>query len=318
MMCFSPITKNMKVKIPGIKDRFGKQRYEYKNVTFPCGKCFACLQNLRSDWIFRLKQELAVSSSCYFVTLTYPDEYLPISSDGLPTLDKEQLKAFLHRFRNSFPKGTKFKYFLVGEYGGLLGRPHYHMLLFNLPYDIATLHDNISMMWCDDHSIVDVRLASGALIGYITKYMLKAPDDNKMLTADQEPCFRLVSNGMGKSFITPALAHRLAYGNSSVVSDGDCKRRLPRYWKDKLIPLMADDLRKNGVKGYAIPKRIRHVMYDIPKKIADFREEKLFNEFGYDYTKVKIGRQEAYVRNQKKLIKQKEIQSKFNYLNNNI
>jgi hypothetical protein len=64
-----------------------------------------------------------------FVTLTYDQEHMP---DG-GTLVKKDHQDFMKRLRSRFPV-RKIRYFLCGEYGSELSRPHYHALLFNLEF----------------------------------------------------------------------------------------------------------------------------------------------------------------------------------------
>ena len=49
--------------------------------TFPCGKCKYCKENKRSQWSFRLQQELKKSGNSYFYTLTYNDLHLPLKEE---------------------------------------------------------------------------------------------------------------------------------------------------------------------------------------------------------------------------------------------
>lgn len=48
----------------------------------PCGKCFACQNNKRSSLSLKLRLEEYTSAYCYFLTLTYDDEHLPLFSLG--------------------------------------------------------------------------------------------------------------------------------------------------------------------------------------------------------------------------------------------
>lgn len=60
-----------------------------------------------------------------FITLTYDPEHLPPNG----TLTLEDPQRFLKRLRKSLqPK--KIRFFLCGEYGERLGRPHYHAIVF--------------------------------------------------------------------------------------------------------------------------------------------------------------------------------------------
>lgn len=71
----------------------------------PCGKCNFCLQVKRGDWCFRLMQELAVSRSAYFLTLTYADEHLALNDEGEGCLVKSDLQKFVKSLRK---KNDKF------------------------------------------------------------------------------------------------------------------------------------------------------------------------------------------------------------------
>ena len=97
-------------------------------IQVPCGNCVECLEKKRSEWSFRLQQELKVSDSAYFITLTYSEENLP------EELSKEHCQKFLKRLRKQNDKYTtkKLRYYLAGEYGDKTKRPHYHMIVFNL------------------------------------------------------------------------------------------------------------------------------------------------------------------------------------------
>jgi len=60
-----------------------------------------------------------------FITLTYSPEHLPENG----TLSVDDTQRFLKRLRKSlWPK--KIRFFLCGEYGEKLGRPHYHAIVF--------------------------------------------------------------------------------------------------------------------------------------------------------------------------------------------
>ena len=76
----------------------------------------------RQQWAFRLQQELKVSSSSHFVTLTYNEENLTKSKDGIPIVSKRDIQLFIKRLRKALPS-YKLRYFLVSEYGPTTLRP---------------------------------------------------------------------------------------------------------------------------------------------------------------------------------------------------
>lgn len=66
-----------------------------------------------------------------FVTLTYNDENLTYTEDGLPTLNKTDYPLFMKRLRKNH---SKARFFQCGEYGDQLARPHHHSILFGVDF----------------------------------------------------------------------------------------------------------------------------------------------------------------------------------------
>lgn len=100
-----------------------------------------------------------------FVTLTYNEQCMPVFSNGIPTLWKQDVQAFLKRLRKKTDK--KLRYYLTGEYGSKTLRPHYHMILFNFPLDQV---EDITDAWgLGNVHLGDVTPAS---IHYTTKYVI--------------------------------------------------------------------------------------------------------------------------------------------------
>lgn len=83
-------------------------------------------------WALRVMHESKLWSSNCFVTLTYDDEHLP----PLASLRYRDVQLFHKRLRRVSP----FRFFVVGEYGEELGRPHYHGCYFGyFPSDAKRL-----------------------------------------------------------------------------------------------------------------------------------------------------------------------------------
>lgn len=103
---------------------------------FACGKCELCRKKKSSEYSFRAACEThTYPCNPLFVTLTYRNETLP--SDGLHL---DHLQKFFKRLRtrfHDFGLPTDFRYLAVGEYGSKFGRPHYHIIFWNLPIDNA-------------------------------------------------------------------------------------------------------------------------------------------------------------------------------------
>src|ERR1044072_3765305 len=90
----------------------------------PCGKCPNCCARRVSGWSFRLMQEDKDALSAHFVTLTYSNDFVPITANNFMTLDKKHVQKFMKLLRYYSPKFPKIKYYAAGEYGSKTWRPH--------------------------------------------------------------------------------------------------------------------------------------------------------------------------------------------------
>lgn len=109
-------------------NRMLKDLHDVPFIQVPCGKCLECrIQHARA-WADRCVIEAKQYSDNYFVTLTYDDEHLPAKNSLCP----DDLQKFMKRLRAKFPN-NKIRFFACGEYGDTSFRPHYHLILFNLP-----------------------------------------------------------------------------------------------------------------------------------------------------------------------------------------
>lgn len=85
----------------------------------PCGKCLECLKDRQNSWKLRLMEESTNWDFLYFFTLTYSDENLPLTEDGLSTACKRDVQLWFKRFRVSFKRSHGFdfvgKYFICAE-----------------------------------------------------------------------------------------------------------------------------------------------------------------------------------------------------------
>lgn len=197
----------------------------------PCGKCNCCLANRRADWSFRIRQELKVSASAVFITLTYDDYNQPVTKDGLGELSKYDLRCFFKRLRkfqaktnvdSAFPN---IRYYAVGEYGTRTLRPHYHAIVFNLKAETILKLESIWKL-----GNVHVGVANGATIHYTTKYVINADGDY----GERQPPFTAISNrsgGIGKNYLSTI--GKKDYVPAYAFQDGN-KLRMPRYYADKI------------------------------------------------------------------------------------
>jgi len=194
----------------------------------PCGNCAFCGATKRSDWALRLHYEGRRHLVKKFVTLTYADAHLRWKN-GISQLDKRDVQNWLKLVRiRLFRSGSsvKIRYYAVGEYGSKTFRPHYHVLLFG---DVSD--DLIRSCWPHGHTHIGTVTEESVMycLGYIVN-----GKGWKMRTKRERP-FALMSKGLGRSYLTPAMVewHRSGRKNYAIL-DGK-KRHLPRYYKCKIF-----------------------------------------------------------------------------------
>ena len=127
-------TKNDKPKLTFIGhheyDRMLDKFKELPFIQIPCGTCLECRIQHARQWADRCVLEAQQYKDNYFVTLTYDDDFLPDRNSLCP----DDLTLFIKRLRKRF-SGVKIRFLACGEYGDSSFRPHYHLILFNLPLD---------------------------------------------------------------------------------------------------------------------------------------------------------------------------------------
>lgn len=218
-MCYFPISLKNNVKERSINNSLG--------MVVPCGKCLDCRRSRSRNWIFRLLNEKDISISSYFITLTYDEENISFTKNGLPTLVKKDFQNFMKILRKK--NKAVIKYYACGEYGKLQ-RPHFHAIIFNV------LDSNfIDSSWGRGFVTVDeVNSSSIAYVtGYVNKYMIRY---NKHEDDDRLKEFNLISKGLGISFLQNAdIVRDYIYRSESDKwqKNGDFFS-IPRYYKEKI------------------------------------------------------------------------------------
>lgn len=74
--------------------------------------------------------EASLYESNCFITLTYNDENLP----DLKSLEYGTFQLFMKRLRKKYT-GKKIRFYMCGEYGDEMERPHFHACLFNHSFE---------------------------------------------------------------------------------------------------------------------------------------------------------------------------------------
>lgn len=140
-------TKDRSVHIYGsVKpEHWGTNPYSDCEIMIPCGKCIGCRLEYSRQWANRIILEAQDWSDNYFITLTYADEHLPtwntVNRDTgelmtVKTLQPKHTQQFMKNLRNYYKYNyghDNIRFYACGEYGELTQRPHYHLIIFNLP-----------------------------------------------------------------------------------------------------------------------------------------------------------------------------------------
>lgn len=216
-----------------------------KVIAVPCGKCLACLSNKREDWAFRLMQEHKVSCSAFFVTLTYSEKYKPEHG-----VSKRHLQLYFKRLRKRVQTDAKYpvRYYAVGEYAPVTLRPHYHAIIFNA--DEKSIRESWQLFnkvrnRLEPIGIVHVGSVTEASVQYTLKYVVQKFESPDGLNKS----FALMSrgHGLGAHYLSDAMVQWHRAGERVFAIQDGVKRRLPRFYKEKIWPsIQLDDYPQNA------------------------------------------------------------------------
>lgn len=186
-----------------------------------CGVCMACRINRSKEWGMRLMHEIDNSKINKFVTLTYNNDNLPINN----SISKKELQQFIKRYR--YYDKNRIKYFGCGEYGGLKGRPHYHLIMINLSDNYEEL---LEKAWDKGNNFIGTVNIQSCI--YVTDYITKkySGDLAKKEYGDREIPFQLCSKGLGFDWFEKNADQILSIG---YIPCRGRKAPIPRSYKRK-------------------------------------------------------------------------------------
>lgn len=214
-------------------------------IGIPCGQCVGCKLERKRQWAVRIMHETLFHPFNYFLTLTLED-YREVS------LWKPHFQGFMKNLRSSLP-GHKFKYFMCGEYGEKLQRPHYHAVLmgdYRIPDEElwkksnghpVTRSNTIEKLWTtrqgrDALGMVFIGSVTPESAAYVAGYVEKK-QVTKEIKLGLQPEYVAMSKGIGAEYFEK-YAHDV-YSSDSVVVNGK-EWKPPRYY-DKLLEKIAPD-----------------------------------------------------------------------------
>lgn len=269
-----------------IRDIHGRPQY------VPCGMCKDCRLEKAGQWAARCIHEAQMYDENCFLTLTYAPEHLP--KDG--SVHKKHLSDFMRKLRRSFelpgwypsldaagrlqwyksrrkkyldqngnPKckvkkgySREVRFFACGEYGEKLGRPHYHLILFNYDFPDKEIMRGGQLKWTKTHfergnvhalyiskslstlwgkgfcTIGEVTFDSA---GYVARYVMKKVTGDIDLQADyyngKNPEFCLMSRMPGIGMPWLKKYYKDVYPKDYFTINGH-RKRPSRYYDDFL------------------------------------------------------------------------------------
>lgn len=248
-------------------------------ISLPCGKCIGCRLDYSRAWADRCVLESLEypPDRCWFVTLTYRDDAFVtkerslFTDQGTLTLYPRDVQLFIKRLRQHWKRAYDvdgIRFFMCGEYGSTSARPHYHLLLYNLPiqdlkfYSSNTLgdllynSDEIESIW--GHGFVVIGKFEWKTAAYTARYVMKKFKGKNKEETDEHykslgllPEFTRMSRmpGIGRNYYE---AHKdQIYRNDEIILSGGRVTKPPKYYdkilKDEDSTLMAftKDARKH-------------------------------------------------------------------------
>ena len=182
MPCYNPITAWRKKHVDPKSGKRGitftrSQGVVELELQIPCGRCMGCRIRKSIDWAMRCVHESQMHDENCFITLTYDEEHLP--KDG--SLNKKHFQDFMKRLRKA-KHPSKIRFFMCGEYGEQLERPHYHAILFNCDFSdkkpikysnksILYTSKQLETLWGKGH--VSIGQANYTTAAYCARYTTK-------------------------------------------------------------------------------------------------------------------------------------------------
>jgi len=264
-MCITPINLKKETWKQKLSDTYMMQQV-------PCGRCIECRKLRVNSWFVRLQNEKDHSSSAHFVTLTYDDENLPYTENGIMGLNYKDTQDMWKHIRKYTPYKNP-KYFLVGEYGEQTHRPHYHALVYNVDDP-----EIIQKAWKKGQ--IHVGEVNEATTFYTLKYALKSAGKIKKSDPWDDRTLEkaLMSKGLGKNYLTSEM---IKYHKDDVERGvkmlGNVNLPLPRYYRDKLFDQKDKQLRNfkmqhlnddrfDTTSDKLFPQRVQKMYADQEKK----------------------------------------------------
>lgn len=257
MPCYRPVPAYVPLSGGAIVFKEVKNSREIK---FACGQCIGCRIEKQEMWAIRCYAESKMHDQNCFVTLTYNEENFP----QYGSLNYDHFQLFMKRLRR---RVGAVRFFMCGEYGEELERPHYHALFFGLDFAdkvkanaIRSNHDIYRSPMLEDlwpHGFSSIGEVNYATARYCATYTTKKitgeravshysrvdPSTGEIVQLVPEFAHMSLRPGIGFSWLEKYWRD-LYTVHDKFILDGK-KKKIPRYFDkkmDELVPLLMDDI----------------------------------------------------------------------------
>lgn len=301
MGCFAPVRMYRSL----LRDVNGKYTYEnnlparknWVEMQRPCGYCDGCLIKRADGIAVRAHHEASLYFHNSFLTLTYNDENLPENSN----LNLDHPKKFLKDLRSDVHyqlekqgltnEEISEKHFIraygCAEYGPKLGRPHYHLLIFNYGFpdkkpwrkspsgEQLFLSEQLEKLWpYGFSSIGNISFASAAYVAQYTIKKFKREEDYEKINYETGEVIKLIKpqgicwprgkrGGLGRPWLEKNMAD--VFPHDHVIIKGKEKR--PPVYYDKMFEKHHPD-QFFEIKLERFRKAIHHSKDNTPERLA--------------------------------------------------
>lgn len=152
----------------------------YEKQTTNCRHCWQCRADRVNDYVGRALAEASTSDWTVCLTLTYA----PRDDLADKILTPTHVQDFIRALRDL--RHYSLRYMVIGEYGSMKGRAHFHCLLFGTGPRPVSLDGHLwpsktnfdLYQWPHGHVFADWDMDEKA-IRYVCKYLLKNSDRSK-------------------------------------------------------------------------------------------------------------------------------------------
>lgn len=294
MTCYHPLTA---YQSPSGGPLIFKPTPDYNELEIPCGRCIGCRLDRSRQWALRCMHEASLHRHNCFVTLTYNEDHLP--ADG--NLNYRHFQLFIKKLRKEF-RPLRCCYYMCGEYGESLNRPHYHACIFGIDFPDKYLFRQtdiknrlyrspiLERLWHYGHSSIGALTYKSA--GYVARYCLKKitgvraddhytvgvnPDTGEILKRVPEFAHMSTRPAIAKDWLERYIDD--VYPNDYLIVDGH-KAKVPGYFDRKFVDIQISRgiseqdamLMLRDIKELRQYKAYRHHADNSPDRLA-VREE---------------------------------------------